>query len=133
MVWIDEVLSYGENGGECRVRLKPDGLYFGDKGLRPASCIEFIAQAYGFMSVCYYVFDSAPHSKPTTKAFLASIKNAVLPSPEVLSQVHAGDELTISISNVRRVGPIVSISGRVQRGDLFLSEAQLKVFTDHQR
>src|SRR5690242_13635939 len=80
MVWIDDVLVFSEKAGECRVILKPDGHYFGLEGLRATSCLEFIAQAYGFISVCHHIYIMDPNSKPLSKAFLASIKNAEMPS-----------------------------------------------------
>ena len=121
MVWIDEVTGYSEKAGECRVRLKTDGFYMAPGGrLRPTSCLEFIAQAYGFISVCHHIFILNPDSKPLSKAFLASVKDARIPGGDILQQLHPGDLLTIKISGVRQMGPIVMFSGEV------LKDAQLR-------
>jgi predicted hotdog family 3-hydroxylacyl-ACP dehydratase len=133
MVWIDEVTSFSERAGECRLKLRADGLYMDENGLRPSSCLEFIAQAYGFISVCHHIYILDPNSKPLSKAFLASVKDAELPSAAVLREVVVGDELTISISGVRQMGPIVLFNGKISRGDLVLCEAQLKVFKEYQQ
>jgi len=133
MVWIDEVVSFSEKAGECRVRLKADALYMDGNGLRPTSCLEFIAQAYGFISVCHHIYILDPNSKPLSKAFLASMNEANLPSAETLSQLHTGDELSVSISGVRAMGPIVLFTGRITKGDLLVCEAKMKVFKEYQQ
>lgn len=132
MVWIDEVISFAEKSGECRVRLNADGLYMDDVGLRATSCLEFIAQAYGFISVCHHIFTLDPKSKPLSKAFLASMRNAELPSLGTLSHVKVGDVISITIDGVRQMGPIVMFKGVVKRGDLLLCEAQMKIFKEYQ-
>jgi predicted hotdog family 3-hydroxylacyl-ACP dehydratase len=132
-VWIDEVVTFSEKEGECRVTLKPDGLYMGSHGLRSTSCLEFIAQAYGFISVCHHLYVLDPKSKPLSKAFLASMKNANLPSQEVLAGIHAGDVISILIDGVRQMGPIVLFNGRVMKGDQLICDAQMKVFKEYQQ
>jgi len=131
MVWIDEVLEFAEKAGQCRVRLKADGHYMSAEGLRATSFIEFIAQAYGFISVCHHIYILDPNSKPLSKAFLASLKDVELPSAETLKELKAGDELLISISGVRQMGPIVLFNGTVRCGDRILCEAQMKVFKEY--
>ncbi len=133
MVWVDDVLQFSEKAGVCRVRLKIDAHYMdAEQRLRPTSCLEFIAQAYGFISVCHHIYILDPNSKPLSKAFLASIKNAKLPSLEILSQLRAGDDLTISVTGVRQMGPIVLFLGNVSRGDLVVCEAEMKVFKEYE-
>jgi predicted hotdog family 3-hydroxylacyl-ACP dehydratase len=131
MVWIDEVLVFSEKAGECRVVLREDGLYMGEHGLRATSCLEFIAQAYGFISVCHHIHIMDPNSKPLSKAFLASIKDAKLPTPETLGRLRAGDELRVTIDGVRQMGPIVLFNGHIHSGDLLICEAQMKVFKEY--
>ncbi|MGZ3723857.1 MAG: hypothetical protein ACXVA9_13030 [Bdellovibrionales bacterium] len=133
MVWIDEVVSFSEKAGECRVRLQADGHYMEGARLRSTSCLEFIAQAYGFISVCHHIHILDPNSKPLSKAFLASMKGAQLPSEETLSQVQVGDQLSITVSGVRQMGPIVMFNGRITKGDLLICEAQMKVFKEYQQ
>jgi predicted hotdog family 3-hydroxylacyl-ACP dehydratase len=133
MVWIDEVISFSEKAGECRVRLQADGHYMDRESLRSTSCLEFIAQAYGFISVCHHIYILDPNSKPLSKAFLASMKDARLPSVDILSQVQAGDQLSITVQGVRQMGPIVMFHGQVKKGDLVVCQAQMKVFKEYQQ
>ena len=132
MVWIDDVLSFSEKEGECRLRLKADGHYMDQEVLRPTAFLEFIAQAYGFISVCHHIHILDPNSKPLRKAFLASIKEAALPTTEVLRTLKAGDTLNVTIDGVRQMGPIVLFTGRVKCADQLLCEAQMKVFKEYQ-
>lgn len=133
MVWIDEVVNFAEKSGQCRLRLKADALYMDQAGLRPTSCLEFIAQAYGFISVCHHIYILDPNSKPLSKAFLASIKDAKLPDENTLKQLHPGDVITISIDGVRQMGPIVLFNGRIHKDNLLICEAQMKVFKEYQQ
>lgn len=133
MVWIDEVVSFSKIAGECRVRLQPDAHYMDGERLRATACLEFIAQAYGFISVCHHIYILDPNSKPLSKAFLASMKGAELPSDETLNAVHAGDELSVTIDGVREMGPIVMFKGRVKKGELLLCTAAMKVFKEYQQ
>ncbi len=130
MVWIDAVTEYGATAGECVVRVKKDALYMDPDGLRPSACIEFIAQAYGYMSIAYRIYESQPNAKPLKRAFLASIKDARTCSPERLHDVREGDELKVKISGVRMLGPITLFNGQVIRGDELLCTAQMKVFSE---
>lgn len=131
MVWMDEVLAFDANqNGETVVTLKPEGLYWDDQGLRPSSCLEFIAQAYGYISVCYHIYILDPNSKPLTKAFLASVKDATIPSREMLKDIKPGDRINVKIAFLRQMGPIQMITGRVFKGSTLICEAQMKLFKE---
>ena len=132
IVWIDEVVAFSEKSGECRLRVRADAHYLDAGLLRPTCCLEFIAQAYGFISVCHHIYILDPRSKPLSKAFLASIKDAVLPTAEVLASVRTGDEIRILINGVRQMGPIVLFQGRVLCGELLLCAAEMKVFKEYE-
>jgi predicted hotdog family 3-hydroxylacyl-ACP dehydratase len=129
MVWIDKILSYDEHDGECSLTVQADGLYMGAEGLRPTACIELIAQASGYITICFTVLDRG-QTGAIKRAFLAGVKGADLPTTEVLSQVHVGDELRVHIHRSREMGPISVIEGRVMKGDLLVAKAQLKVFKE---
>ncbi len=132
MVWIDEVLSFSEKQGHCRLQLKADALYLNETGLRSTSLIEFIAQAYGYISACHHYFILDRNSKPLSKAFLASIKNAKMPTEEILETLKVGDELFIAIDRVRQLGPIVSFRGIVTHNEKVICEASMKIFKEYQ-
>lgn len=130
MVWIDEVTDYGATGGECLVKIKHDGLYMDPGGLRASACIEFIAQAYGYMSIAWRVYEQQPNAKPLKRAFLAAIKDATTCGPQTLATVKSGDELRVKISGVRSLGPITMFNGEVVRGSEVLATAAMKVFCE---
>ncbi len=111
MVWIDEVIDYSADGGECLVHLKTRSLYLSPRGLRAPSCLEFIAQAYGFCWIAYVTRVQNPGAAPMSRAFLAAFKDARFAAPARLAQVKAGDTLT-----VKNLGPTSDGSDRrVQR------------------
>ena len=131
MVWVDEVLNYSATGGETCLTLRPDGHYLGDGGvLRPTSCLEFIAQSYGFISVCHRQFSGDPVSQTPKRAFLASFNDAKFGSRKLLRSVKPGDALRIQVKGVRLMGPIISFSGQVSRGPDVLCESRMKVFSE---
>ena len=130
MVWIDEVTDYGPTGGECLVRVKKDALYMDPEGLRASACVEFIAQAYGYQSISWRVYEAQPNAKPLKRAFVAAIKDAQTCDPQVLTTIKPGDELRVKISGVRSLGPITMFNGEVMRGREVLATASMKVFCE---
>lgn len=129
MVWVDFVVSYGPTEGECIVNVKSDAHYMSDGQMRASAFVEFIAQAYGFMSIVYRVKEK-PDSKPLKKAFLASIGNAVFASTEEIAKIKAGDELRVKISSARERGAITAFKGVVVHGGVSLCECDMKVFCE---
>lgn len=127
MVWVDSVVSYGATEGECIVKVKGDAHYMSEGGMRASACVEFIAQAYGFMSIVYRV-KIKPDSEPLKKAFLASIGGCTFASSDVISKVKPGDELRVKITSARDRGAITAFKGAVLHGDVSLCECDMKVF-----
>lgn len=129
MVWVDEIMSFGETDGECRIHINAGGLFLGPEGLRKTSCLEFIAQSYGYCSVAYdHKID--PNAKPLKNAFLASFKDAVFADAARFAQVKIGDDVTVRFSGVRKLGPIVIFSGSAHHQGDELCRAQIKVFCE---
>jgi 3-hydroxymyristoyl/3-hydroxydecanoyl-(acyl carrier protein) dehydratase len=128
MVWVDEVGESSENGGECFVTLREDGLYFASHGLRETSPIEFLAQGFGYLAAATSVRSGKTEVPQKQKAFLVSVTQCTLHD---LSTVRAGDQLTISVSGVKHVGPITLFNGKVATDSgTLLCEANLKVFSE---
>lgn len=130
MVWVDKVIDYGPSMGECLVHIKEDALYMEEKGLRASSCLEFIAQSYGFMSICHRVFVTNPEAKPLKRAFLASFTKTNFAKPPAMRKVRPGDTLSIKISGVRQMGPITLFTGQVVHDGTVLCESHMKVFSE---
>jgi 3-hydroxymyristoyl/3-hydroxydecanoyl-(acyl carrier protein) dehydratase len=131
MVWVDEVLEYSASAGLTKLTLQGEGHYFGEgRRLRSSSCIEFIAQSYGFISVCYRHVKGDPVNQTPKRSYLASFKNVKFGSRDLFNSVRPGDVLLIRVSGVRLMGQIILFSGRVTRGDDVLCEGQMRVFSD---
>jgi hypothetical protein len=130
MVWVNEVTRFSKIDGECLIHLKPDGLYMGPNGLRPTSCLEFVAQAYGFISTCYITRILDPHAKGMERAMLVSFKDARLAPAEEFAQVRGGETLRVPITGVRDVGPITAFHGEVWLGERLLAEVQMRTFCE---
>lgn len=129
MVWVDEIVSFEATSGECRIRMHAGGLFLGPEGLRKTSCLEFIAQSYGYCSVAYdHKVD--PNAKPLKKAFLASFKDAVFADQSRFARVRTGDDIAVRFSGVRKVGAIVIFSGSAHHEGDELCRAQIKVFCE---
>jgi len=129
LVWVDEIVRFDATSGESVVIMKPDAYFWSAEGLRGSSCLEFIAQSYGYCSVAY-TKQQNPAAPPLKKAFLASFKDATLAKPERIQQVKAGDRIHVRYSGVRNIGPITLFNGEVLHNDEVICASQLKVFCE---
>lgn len=123
-LWIDEVLWAKPDEGECRVYLKKDSRFYQDGRLRSVCFIEWIAQAFGFVS-------AAQEQKAAQKAFLVAIKDAVY-NPELINpESEQWKSLRVHVKKTYQMGPIGIIEGRVLKEDgSELAKAQLKLFAE---
>lgn len=134
MVWIDEVMAFDQKSGEARLCLVEDAHYMDEKGLRPASLIELIAQSFGYVHVCQKLelARAGKPSVPVTKAFLCGIRDAQFSDSLLSSPPQAGTRLVIRVGNIKTFGPIQSIDGQVCLADSGeeIASANLKVFSE---
>jgi len=131
MVWVDQVLDYSDTEGETCLTVKSEGHYMDPQGsMRPSSCLEFIAQSYGFISICQREFSGNPIKSAPKRAFLASFNDAKFAAQSVMKSVKPGDVLNIKVTSVRAMGPIILFSGQVRRGTDTLCETRMKVFSE---
>ncbi len=129
MVWVDEILKFDENSGECLLIIKDGAHFMGSEGLRATSCLEFIAQAYGYCSVAYSRRKD-PNWKPLKKAFLASFKEATFVEPARMAQIKVGDQIKVAFTGVRNIGPITLFDGHASHNGDILCQSQMKVFCE---
>ncbi len=129
MVWVDELISFSATEGSCRVHMHKEGLFLGPEGLRASSCLEFIAQAYGFCSMAHKRTQD-PATKPFKRAFLASFKDARFASDQRMREVKVGDDIIVKYWGVRHLGSITVISGEARHRDDVICSAQMKIFTE---
>jgi hypothetical protein len=126
MVWIDEITATDNTSGTGQVVVKADALYMSPGGLRPSSCMEFIAQAYGYSRICYELIGNM--ARPTETAFLAAMSDGVFADAETFRQVSAGDMISVKISGVKHRGALTMFNGVVFCGSKELARASLKAF-----
>lgn len=130
MVWIDKVKSWSSQDGECEIHIKSDAHYMGPKGLRNTSCLEFIAQSYGYSHTCHIVHDLDPQSNGMSKAYLASFNSVEFAAPEVFAAIKDGDVLNVRVHNARKIGPITAFKGEVIWRNQVICSAKMKVFCE---
>lgn len=129
MVWIDEVLSYGPEGGECVLILKDDGHYMTNGKLRASSLVEFIAQTHAFVEVCNIVKADA-QAAPLTEAFLVSITDAIFEDLDQYPEILSDKKLFIQTGPARKLGAITVFSGSVRTSaNNQICTANIKVYT----
>lgn len=129
MVWVDKILLAEATHGECVIHMKRESLFWCPEGLRKSSCLEFIAQSYGYGSVAYdHRVD--PSAKPLTKTFLASFKDVWFADAARFASIQSGDDVVVRYSGVRKKGAIIIFEGEALHQGDSLCRAQLKVFCE---
>lgn len=131
MVWVDEVLEFSTTAGRTLTVIKNGAHYLDDVGqVRPSSCLEFMAQSYGYISVCARAKSNDPVKTAPKRAFLAAFNDARLASTAIFSQLRPGDQLVTELTGIRAMGPIILFAGQVTRGSDLLCSARMKVFSE---
>ena len=128
-VWVDDVISFSEAGGECATTLKKDAAYMSPEGFRPSALIEMCAQSYGYIMAAHQTSKGHSTHGPLKKAYLTSLKDAVLPD---CSSLKPGETLRIHVDSIRAVGTITLLRGQIFRGSALFSEVQLRVFSEEE-
>jgi len=128
MVWVDTVVDFGKDHGEVLVKVRKDAHYMSPEGLRASSLLEFIAQAYGFCWACYVVWQD-PNSNGMGQAMVTGFKEARFASSRDLQKVAHGDMLKVTLTDMKRKGPITFLRGQVWHGDVLLAESEMRTFS----
>ncbi len=128
-IWIDSVIAYGEDGGECRVRLDTRANYASAGQVRATSYVEWVAQAYGYSIAAWtHSRGGAPEVR---RAFLVSISNLTLSDGAARFAILEAEELVIRARRTHQLGPISVVSGEVSTLiGRKLAEMRLKVFAE---
>lgn len=126
MVWIDDVLEHGAEGGSTQTVLKTDGLYFSQNRLRESSFIEFTAQAYAFCNLAH-LRSSGATDTVHSRAYLAAVKDFQFHN---LPDLKPGDVIVTKVKKTRAFGPITLVKGTCFVDDQLVSSCELKVFSE---
>ncbi|MBC7691971.1 MAG: AMP-binding protein [Methylotenera sp.] len=134
-IWIDQINSISADPttleGECSVRFDPAANYASDGKLRQSSALEWIAQAYGYVSTCTLLSQATSGLKKPEKAYLVAITNAEWSEAASAASLKPGAELRIRVRRTHQMGHLSLIEGSVltDTGQL-LAKAQIKLFAE---
>ena len=130
MVWVDEVLSYGNEGkgpfGTCRVDISYDRGFRGADGkVRTSAVVEWIAQSYGYVKASKRRADGFG-TEGFGRAFLVGITDCEVD----LSTLGDDPCVLVHVRELRDMHPAYVIEGRVtsEDGARLFGQARIKVF-----
>jgi predicted hotdog family 3-hydroxylacyl-ACP dehydratase len=126
MLWIDQVLEVNEREGRCLTHPLSSKHDQSPDELRQTCYIEWIAQSYAFIKSAQLLTGHITGRQNLTRFFLAAVKNA-----ETKPLRAASGPFTIWVGDVREMGPITMITGKVyDTQQTLMAQASLKVFSD---
>jgi predicted hotdog family 3-hydroxylacyl-ACP dehydratase len=127
MIWVDEVISVGDDSGIIAVELKEDAHYFDTVNLRNTSFIEWMAQGWGYL-VGAKLLNSGKLVQPK-RAFLAGVNNfEVHYNPQLIP----GDMVFVHLKLRKDLGQVMMVDGRILFGEeqACICTARLKLFIE---
>jgi predicted hotdog family 3-hydroxylacyl-ACP dehydratase len=127
MEWIDEVQEFTKDEGVCLVHSKEGKLYCDGSSVRQSSCLEFIAQSYGFI-VASNIRKETGKVVMIDSAYLVGMRKVSFSSCEP----QVGETLKINIIKEREIGEISFVRGSVvgqETGTVYCS-ATLKLYSE---
>jgi predicted hotdog family 3-hydroxylacyl-ACP dehydratase len=124
MIWVDEVLEAGVDGGVAAVDLGPDRLYVDADGhCLTFAAVEWVAETYGYARACHYMI-VAGETRTLKRAFLVGVTQLDLPKP-----LPATGRVLIEARTSRELAPLVLVKGQVRGEDgTVYAEGQLKLY-----
>jgi hypothetical protein len=124
-VWIDHVSEFKKGQGVGTVTLKAHGRYFSDGKIRESSCIEWIAQTYGFSVLANDILGIEPAYRGRV-TFIAEVKNAQFDFAD--STHNVGDSIRIETTCTHDFGPLKVVQGKVFNSKKLLAQVGLKLY-----
>lgn len=131
MVWINQINHADSDGGECLVLLNPQAHYMDGEKVRRTSVIEWIAQAYGFVSACHKIENEGENYKgANSKAYLVSIKN-ILFSDNFDQLLNKENSLLVYVKTLGNLNHLKSIYGKIRTlSGKQIAAGEIKVFSE---
>ncbi|UYL09616.1 acyl--CoA ligase [Bdellovibrio sp. SKB1291214] len=124
-VWIDHVSDFKKGQGVGTVTLKSHGRYLSGGKVRESSCIEWIAQTYGFSVLANDILGIEPAYRGKV-TFIAEVKNAQFDFAD--SDHNLGESLRIETTCTHDFGPLKVVQGKVFNGKKLLAQVGLKLY-----
>jgi predicted hotdog family 3-hydroxylacyl-ACP dehydratase len=129
MVWIDQVIQATKNSGECSLRIKSEGYYQSEAGVRQSSLIEWVAQSYGYVSAVQVGLGLRQVNQQPKQVFLAGLRDAQFFCRTDEDELRPGKLVKIRVENSREIGPLTLFDGSViSESGKTLFKVNLKVF-----
>lgn len=124
MIWLDEVVSAGADGGICAVKLSPGRLFEGADGhCLDFAPVEWMAEAYGYARACH-AWTSGEGKGELRRAFLVGVGQLDLPA-----RIPLGRRVLVEVRTSREMAPLVLVKGAVRDEDgTVYAEGQLKLY-----
>lgn len=127
-IWIDSMLDVKFNYGKARVIINETANYFGPFGVRESACIEWIAQAYGYVVALSDILD-IKHSEKVSKAFIVEVKDAQFHFRNPQINLVKDDEITIEVNCTHDFGLVKVVQGKVFYQERLLANLNMKLYS----
>lgn len=119
MVMVDELVSTSPDGCVARKTFRPGDYGLDGETVSEPAIVEFVAQAVAAMQGASARTDEGG----ARIGFLTAVSNFTF-----ASRAHAGDELTVHATVVKRLGPMTVVGGVVTDGDRRVGEGELMFY-----
>lgn len=124
MIWLDEVVEAGGDGGVCAVTLTTDRLFAGVDGhALDFAAVEWMAEAYGY-SRAVHARAGGKGPGGLKRAFLVGVGQLDLPLRLPLDR-----RILVEVRTSREMPPLVLVRGQVrdEQGRVY-ADGQLKLY-----
>lgn len=127
-IWIDSILENELRRSVGQVRLNSKAHYFSPSGFRETSCIEFVAQTYGY-SVILNDFLNLEDSNQVQKAFIAEVKNVDFFFKDHPYALVENEILNVEVLCTHHFGELKVVQGQVFHKSRLLAKMNLKLYS----
>lgn len=125
-VWIHQVLEVDNVSGLCSVQFKKTASFADENSLLESSYVEWMAQAFGYVSAAQRKLGMLKSEGDLQQAFLAAIKNYSI--QEIPNHLKEDTIFYVRVKATHVVGPVTLVEGSVEIDSRVLATAQLKLF-----
>ena len=125
-IWVDSVLETHPTGGLAEVKLKKSARYFGADGVRQSACVEWVAQAYGYV-VATNVILKIDQMDPASQTFVAEVKSCEFFRKD-FSRLKDGDSVLVRVNCTHNFGKLKVVEGEVLHEQQSLAKVNMKLY-----
>lgn len=124
-IWVDSILETRPKFGVVRVNLQSSKNYFTESKLRETACIEWTAQAYGYVVALNDILD-LQKADSATRTFIAEVKSA-----EFNFDKHeiTNGPIDIKVNCTHDFGVLKVVEGQIYQGINLLAAVNMKLYS----